>query len=171
MTPAFPHLQLEQDGLLELCARYAAERAPSAKAALAEDICRLATLLGQAREEIIDPFLVDHLPAPVQHAAWVEMDLARVLVHELSEARPGELLFDALVAVLGDLLRRRFEAERAEWAHLSPSACAEADIRAGHRLRELDQQSRAAGWSPLPPCGLETLRNSVPPDATRWSDL
>lgn len=168
---AFPHLQLEQDSLLELCARYSADLAPTAKAALVEDICRLATLLGQTREEIIDPFLVDHLAAPVQQAAWIEMDLVRVLVHELREARPGELLYDALVAVLGDLLRRRFDAEREEWAHLSGAACAEVDIRAGHRLRALDLQSRAGDWSPLPPCGLETLRSSVPPGATRWSDL
>lgn len=166
----FPHLQMEQDNLIELCSQYWPGLGPIAKAAHAQEICRLATVISQVREEIIHPWLVDHLSAHEQYVAVVELDLVRVLIHELTASRPEDQLYDALVAVVSDLLRRRFEAEAGEWAGLPPRICASADIRAGDRLRELDQDGRAEGWRPLQPVGLETLRSAVPPGAIPWSD-
>ena len=88
-----------------------------------------------------------------------------MLVHELATSRPGELLYDALVAALSEMLRRRFAAETGPygaWAALSPPDCAEADERAAARLDELDRAGRIGGWIPLQPCGLETLRDLIP---------
>jgi hypothetical protein len=45
------------------------------------------------------------------------------------------------------------------------------DVAIGERLRDLDLASRSGDWTPLLPTSLETVRPSVPPGATRWTDL
>lgn len=170
----FPHLQSEQDNLVELCAQYWSGLPPVAKAGHAAELCRLATAISQVREEVVQPWLVDWVEPEPFDRAIVELDLIRVLVHELMASRPREQLYDALVATLCQLIRRRFDAEtgaHGEWSGLTPAACAEADTRAASRFRELDRASRQGDWAPLQPSGLETLRSSVPPGAAPWSSL
>jgi hypothetical protein len=157
-------LQTEQDNLIELCSQYCGSFTPSAKVAHVREICRLVTLIGQVRDELVYPWVVHRIPEDAHDRAVVEFDLARVLVHELLASKPDDLLFDAQVEVLADLLRRRFDAEayaEGPWAHVPGDDLAALDVSIGERLRELDRASRSEGWRPLAPSGLETLRDSV----------
>lgn len=170
----FPHLQAAQEDLLALCGRSMAGLPLAARASHAEDLCRRATAVTQVREEVIHPWLVDRLPAAAHDLAVIEMDLVRVLVHELATSRPRDLMYEALVESLCRLMRYRFEAEggpAGDWTGLSPDDCREADETAAARLRELDEAGRAGNWAPLQPYALETLRGAVPAGAIRWSDL
>lgn len=167
----FPQLQAAQDDLLALCGRSLEGRPLADRAGHADELCRRATVLTQVREEVVHPWLVDRLPAAVHDLAVIELDLVRVLVHELVASRPRDLMYDALVESLCRLLRRRFEAEAGEWTTLSPDACREVDERAAARLRELDEAGQGGHWTPLQPYALETLRSAIPAGAIPWFDL
>src|SRR5690606_28446662 len=128
----FPRLQAEQDNLLKLCSKYRTGLPPAAKAEHAPELCRLTTALSQVREEVVHPWLVDRIARADHDLAVIELDLVRVLVHELTASEPRDLLYDALVESLCRLLRRRFGAESGrdgEWAQLSAESCDEADER------------------------------------------
>ena len=71
---------------------------------------QLQTLISQARDEMVYPWVVHRVPEVAHDRTVVEFDLARVLVHELLASKPGDLLFDALAEVLAEVLRRRFNA-------------------------------------------------------------
>lgn len=169
----FPHLHAIQDEAVERLSAYT-RAAPAAERRLAaSELCRLAVMIGQVRDEVVYPFCVGRTPAALLDASMIETDLSRVLVREIMEAAPGEVLFDGFVEVLGGRLRSQWLAEECGglWDGLSdPDRCDEADVRIGERLADLDRDSLVEGWIPPEPACLETLRNSVPPGATPWSD-
>ena len=146
---ALAHLQTEQDNLIELCSQYCGSLTPSAKTAHVHEICRLVTLVGQVRDELVYPWVVHRVPEDAHGRAVVEFDLARVLVHELLASKPSGRLVDAQVEVLAGVLRRRVAAEAdadGPWARLPGDDLAALDVSIGERLRELDRASRSEGW-------------------------
>ncbi|MDB5422032.1 MAG: Hemerythrin [Brevundimonas sp.] len=170
----FSHLHIEQDGVIELLSQYDEDMSERSKTEFAVEICRVADSISQARDEIVIPRLV---LAGVDHRllddAVIEMDLARLVVGELSAATPAEFLYDGLVRVLNVLLARRFSQEEGPdglWAAASRSALdfTAIDIAIGQRLRELDAACRSDDWTPAPPAGFETCRSAVPLGALAW---
>lgn len=175
MTTPFPQLDAEQEGAAGVLARYEPGLGQGTKREIAEEACRLLTQVSQVREELIYPACVGKAPAPLLNAFIIEEDLIRVLVAEVMLSHPSDLLFDGLIAALKDAVRRRWTAEESPgglWSWILPGDFSrDLDIRVGERLRELDADGRNGEWTPLLPYALETLRSSVPPGATRWTDL
>lgn len=174
MTP-FPQLDAEQEGLAATLATYDPALDHPTKRRLAEEACRVLTLISQVREEFVYPSCVDRAAAAELDAFVIEGDLMRVLVAEIMASRPSDLLYDGLLAALKAAVRRRWSEEEAPgglWSGLVDDPSMRAlDIEIGARLNELDAASRTGDWTPLLPLGLETLRSSLPPSATRWTDL
>ena len=173
MTP-FPQLQAAQADLVALCGRSLEGCPLTERAGHADELCRRATAITQVREEVVHPWLVGRLPAAAHDLAVIELDLVRVLVHELVASRPRDLMYDALVESLCRLLRHRFEAEAGpagEWTSLAPADCRDIDETAAARLSELDRAGREGQWTPLQPYALETLRSAIPDGVIPWSDL
>lgn len=174
MTP-FPQLDAEQESLAATLASYDPALDQPAKRRLAEEACRVLTLISQVREELVYPRCVNRAPTPQLDAFVIEGDLMRILIAEIMASRPSDLLYDGLLAALKAAVRRRWADEEAPgglWSDLmgDPSIRA-VDIEIGARLNDLDAASRNGDWTPLLPLGLETLRSSLPPGATRWTDL
>jgi CRISPR/Cas system-associated protein Csm6 len=174
VTP-FPQLDAEQEAMAAVLSGCRPEMAPAEKSRLAEEACRILTQIAQVREEIVYPTCVGKAPAQLLDAFVIEEDLIRVLVAEIIQSGPSGLLYDGLIQALKDAVRRRWSEEEGPgglWSWVSASPGLETtDLAIGDRLRELDQASRSGDWLPLMPLGLETLRTSVPPGATRWTDL
>jgi len=167
---------MEQDNLLELFSQYGDYLSNSEKVSHVSEICRLATNISQVREEIVYPYCVGHASQGLIDQSMIEMDLARVLIHEVLQTPASAFLYDGLVGVLSDLLARRFaddENANGLWASAVAGGLdrGAADVAVGERLSELERTSRQGNWSPLMPFCLETLRDSVPPGATRFRDL
>lgn len=116
-----------------------------------------------------------HGAVPLLDAFVIEGDLIRVLVAEVMLSHPSDLLYDGVVATLKATVRRRWTAEESPgglWSWVPPGPFRrDLDIRLGERLRALDAAGQNGDWTPLMPYGLESLRTSVPPGATRWTDL
>lgn len=172
----FPHLQMEQDNLIELFSQYGKYLSNSEKVSHVSEICRLTTNISQVRVEIVYPHCVGCAPQDLVDQSMIEMDLARVLIHEIIETSPSSFLYDGLVAVLSRILIRRFEDEETTngiWAKAIVGGIdsTAVDVAIGERLHELDRICRPGNWNPLMPFCLETLRDSVPPGATRFRDL
>lgn len=175
MTTPFPQLDSEQEGAASLLARYDPGLGHAAKRQVAEEACRLLNQISQVREELIYPSCIGMAPSPLLDAFVIEGDLIRVLVAEVMLSHPSDLLYDGVVATLKATVRRRWTAEespRGLWSWVAPGPFRrDLNIRLGERLRALDAASRNGDWTLLLPCGLESLRPSVPPGATRWTDL
>lgn len=174
MTP-FPHLDAEQEAMAAVLSECLPETPPREKGRLGEEACRILTQIAQVREEIVYPACVGKAPARLLDAFVIEEDIIRVLIAEIIQSGPSGQLYDGLIQALKDAVRRRWSGEEGAgglWSWISASPGLEAtDLAIGDRLRELDQASRSGDWIPLMPIGLETLRTSVPPGATRWTDL
>lgn len=171
----FPHLQMEQYNLLELFSQYGEYLSNSEKVSHVREICRLATDVSQVRVEIVYPHCVGRAPQALIDQSMIEMDLARILIHEILQSHPSSFLYSSLVEVLSRLLTRRFEEEDGPeglWAKAVEGAIDSraADVAVGERLHALDKSGRHGECSPLMPFCLETLRDSVPPGATPWRD-
>lgn len=169
MTP-FPELDKAQERFSRLIKSYATDLDDDARALIAVKACRTLTQILQVREEIVHPFCVNRAPSPLIDAFIIEDDLMRVLIGEIVAGHPSDLLYDGLVAVLAQAVRRRWSAEASAgglWSRI-PKPPAHLELSLEDRLRELEADE---DWSPLMPVGLETLRSSVPAGATRWVDL
>jgi hypothetical protein len=164
-----------QDDLRELFSQYEPSLPAGGKKAHVVELCRLVTLNSQVRDEVIYPWCAAHTPTELLWDSMIRMDLARVLVMELVYARPTDLWYDQLVRVLGDDLEVLWDKEESDaglWKRTSDAHGLEGvNDRLTDRLTELDLVTRQNEWRPLEPAGLETLRNSVPPCATRYADL
>jgi hypothetical protein len=109
----FPHLQMEQDNLIELSSQYGDYFSNSEKVSHESEFCRLATNISQVRIEIVYPQCVGRAPQRLIDESMIEMDLAGVLIHEIMQTPPSAFLYDSHVAVLSSLLNRRFHMEQA----------------------------------------------------------
>lgn len=171
----FPDLHRMQDDLRERFSQYDPARPAEEKAAGVVELCRRVTLNSQVRDEVVYPWCAARSPADSLYDSMIRMDLARILVRELVHAGPSDLWYDPLVQVLGDgleVLWDREESDAGLWTRTSdPRTLAEVNVRLRDRLDELDLATRRNEWRPLELAGLETLRNGVPPAATRYADL
>src|SRR5690606_37461917 len=135
----------------------------SDRQASAEEACRLTTALLQVRLEIIAPSAVDLVPRRVIDALQIDDDLARVVIREIVETGPSTVFFDGLVRALGGLLEPRWIQEQTPgglWRRLSAHPRLHVlEARVEERLEELLSR---AGWAPMEPALMETLRSSVP---------
>lgn len=173
MTP-FPQLSAEQAELADVLGQWRPELAADAKGRVGQDVCRRLTCITQVREEIVYPACVGRAPARMLDAFTIEEDWIRVLVAEIVESGPRGLLYGGLIDALKEAVARRWAAEERPgglWSHVSGADLERIDVAIGERLRDLDLASRSGDWTPLLPTSLETVRPSVPPGATRWTDL
>lgn len=158
-----------QDDLRALFSQYDPSLTAGGKTAHVTELCRLVTVISQAREDIVYPWCASRTPAPLFHDSMIRMDLARVLVAELVSGSPSGLWYDPLVQVLATDLEALWDGEESGtglWASITSIADrAEVNTRLAERLEALDRSTRRTAWRPLEPTGLETLRDSLPPVA------
>lgn len=168
-----PQLRLELETLIEQAAGHRAADPMRERRATTEAVCRAATAVSQVMEELVFPALVRWVSETRSAEAEIEWDLIRVLVHELIQTDPVEVLHESFIAAIARHAAARRDAEHGVGGMFAEAAAAGLDIRRldlaiGERLAEL---AAAPSWHPLQPAVLQSLRSSIPPGATPFEDL
>jgi len=167
------HLRVELETLIQRAEDMDPNAADSLRLSAAEEICRAVTMASQVVEELVLPAIVHRVDRPAFDEATIEWDLIRVLVHELIQTAPDEALHTALVKAVARHARARLQAEHGPNGLLSRAIEAgldarDLDLAIGARLHTLDSEP---GWRPLQPAAFQSLRDTIPPDATPWREL
>ncbi len=169
-----PSLSIAYGALVADADRYDSRSDDEVRFRSAWGLCRDASRISQVCEEVLHPWSVARAPHRMIDEAMIEWDLIRVLVHELAQADPRDVLFNALVAVLAEAVARRREADLGADGLVAAALARGVDRNLldkaiADRLSDLTTGDGSGAWVLLQPYALETLREDPMPIAARNS--
>ncbi len=107
-------LKEDHDKVKALFKKFKKTKEDSSKRTIVETILKELTVHAKAEEEIIYPEFRKVLKEDLVDEADIEHHLAKVLIEELSQMKPGDDHYEARVTVLGEIIDHHVEEEEGE---------------------------------------------------------
>ncbi len=169
-----PSLSKAYAAVLTEASMFDAAAADDARFRSAWGLCRDTSRISLVCEQVLHPWAVSRAPPALIDRAVIEWDLIRVLIHELVQSDPADVLFNALVDVLHRSVIRRFEDDTGADGLIAAALArgvdgTSLDEALGARLRQVADQGASRDWWLLQPCALGSLRSerSTPSSSPR----